>query len=300
MTSSNVLNLDYREETDISHPLPSLVSSREAGWDHLQLACYQVPAEFCVPEHHAPHHLICINYGNSLVSGELTVEGRSTSIKAVPGGIGIYPANLPFQEFWSPEVSSFLDLYLEPTLIEQTGVELCDKDQIELVPNLEYCLDPLIYQIAVALKTALEVDPSGSKLYADVMKTALVARLISHYSAQQPVIKKHSDGLTQQQLKQVTGYIHEYFDQDLSLAELANLVQLSPYHFARLFKRSTGLPPHKYLLQCRIKRAKKLLLERELSIAEIACVVGFSSQGHLNYHFKRLVGATPKAFVQQQ
>jgi len=122
MTSPNVLNLDYREETDISHPLPPLVSSREAGWNHLQLVCYQVPAEFCLPENRAPHHLICINYGDSLISGELTVEGKPTALKVVPGGIGIYPANLTFQEFWSSEAVSFLDLYLEPALLEHQTV----------------------------------------------------------------------------------------------------------------------------------------------------------------------------------
>lgn len=298
MTSSNVLNLDYREETYISHPLSSLVSSRETGWDQLQLACYQVPVEYCLPENRAPHHLICINYSDSLLPIQVSVEGKLKTLQAVPGGFGLYPAHLA-QEFRCLEATSFLDLYLEPTLIEQTGVELCGKDHIELIPNLQYGLDPLIYQIAVTLKTALEVDRSGSKLYVDGITTALVARLITQYSACRPVIKNYAGGLTKLQLKQVTSYIHEYFDRDLSLAELANLVQLSPYHFARLFKRSTGLPPHKYLLQYRIECAKQLLRERELSIAEVACVVGFSSQGHLNYHFKRLVGATPKAFVQQ-
>ena len=145
-----------------------------------------------------------------------------------------------------------------------------------------------------------QVERAGSKLYADAMANALVARLISHYSSRQPVIKHYPGGLTKQQLKRVTDYIHQYLEQDLSLAELANLVQLSPYHFARLFKRSTGLSPHKYLLQCRIDRVKQLLIARKLSLAEIACLVGFSSQGHLNYHFKRLVGVTPTAFVRQQ
>lgn len=299
MPSSTILTLDYREETDISHPFQSVVSSREAGWDRLHLSYYQVPPNFALPEHHVPHHLICINYSNSSLAGQLILEGKTKKIEAVPCGIGIYPANTTFQEFWSSEQSSFLDLYLEATLLTQASVELFDKDSIELVPNVEYGLDPLIYQIAVALKTALEVDRSGSKLYADAMATALVARLISRYSSHQPVINHHSGGLTKQQLKQVTDYIHEYLERDLSLAELASLVQLSPYHFARLFKRSTGLPPHKYLLKCRIDRVKQLLIARKLSLAEIACVVGFSSQGHLNYHFKRLVGVTPKAFVQQ-
>jgi len=300
MVSPNVFTVDYREETEISHPFKSIVSSRGAGWDRLQLSCYCVPPNFALPEHHAPHHLICINYSNSPMAGQLILEGKPQKIEAVPCGIGIYPANTVFQEFWSSEQSSFLDLYLEPTLLNQSSVELCDQDSIELVPNLEYGLDPLIYQIAVALKTALEVDRSGSKLYADAMAAALVARLIPCYSSHQPVINHHPGGLTKQQLKQVTDYIHEYLEQDLSLAELASLVQLSSYHFARLFKRSTGLSPHKYLLKCRIERVKQLLIARTLSLAEIASVVGFSSQGHLNYHFKRLVGVTPKAFVRQQ
>ncbi|MEL7313321.1 MAG: AraC family transcriptional regulator [Cyanobacteria bacterium J06559_3] len=103
--------------------------------------------------------------------------------------------------------------------------------------------------------------------------------------------------LTPQQLKKVTNYIHQNFDQKLSLAEIAATVNLSPYYFARLFKQSTGLPPHQYQLQCRIDRAQELLGSGKFAIAEIAQMAGFSSQGHLNYHFKRLVGVTPKAFL---
>jgi AraC family transcriptional regulator len=101
-------------------------------------------------------------------------------------------------------------------------------------------------------------------------------------------------------LHQVIAYIHEYLDRDLRLAELARIAQLSPYHFSRLFKQSMGLAPHQYHTQCRVERAKQLLLSGELTLPEVACAVGFASQSHLNYHFKRWVGVTPRQFLQQR
>jgi AraC family transcriptional regulator len=80
------------------------------------------------------------------------------------------------------------------------------------------------------------------------------------------------------------------------LAELAAIVRLSQYHFAHLFKQSTGISPHQYLIRWRIERAKQLLAMGNLSIAAIAQTVGFASQGHFTYHFKRLVGVTPRVF----
>ena len=73
---------------------------------------------------------------------------------------------------------------------------------------------------------------------------------------------------------------------------------MSPYYFSRLFKQSTGLSPYQYIIQSRVDRAKRLL-DQGLAIADIAYSVGFASQSHLNRHFKRLVGVTPKAFLRK-
>lgn len=90
-------------------------------------------------------------------------------------------------------------------------------------------------------------------------------------------------------------YIDANLNYSLSLSELGQLMQISLSYFARLFKKSTGLAPHQYLIRQRVKRTKTLLKQRKLSIAEIADAVGFANQAHLNYHFKRLTGITPKA-----
>jgi AraC family transcriptional regulator len=288
--------IDYTQESSLTHPRPAIVSSRGAGWDRLQLCHFPTPAH-AVPEHYSSHHVIFVNFGNRL-DMQQTVDGRQETVDFAQGAIGIIPANV-LQKFEWHQETSFLDLYLEPSLLTQTSIELSINDSIELAPKMGFC-DPLIFQMAAALKTSLEIDPSGSRLYANTMGGALAAHLISRYSTCKPAIKSCSGKLSAQQLKQVIVYINEHLDRNLSLIELANVAQLSSYHFARLFKQSTGLAPHQYHLQCRIDRAKQLMQTRDLGLAEIAYAVGFTSQGHLNYHFKRVVGVTPKAFLQQQ
>jgi len=111
----------------------------------------------------------------------------------------------------------------------------------------------------------------------------------------QPVRRPH--GLSPRRLQAVLGYIREHLQAPLTLRDLAAVAHLSPYHFARRFKASTGLPPHQYIIARRIERAKQLLRgQDDLSLAQVAARVGFWDQGHFTRHFKRLVGVTPKRF----
>ena len=126
-------------------------------------------------------------------------------------------------------------------------------------------------------------------------------------SAWQPFDPRHAardgepmrkpSGLSARRLEAILGYIGEHLHAALTLRDLAAVVHLSPYHFARRFKESTGLPPHRYIIARRIERAKQLLRGGdELSLAQVAARVGFWDQGHFTRHFKRLVGVTPKRF----
>ncbi len=112
---------------------------------------------------------------------------------------------------------------------------------------------------------------------------------------------KHK-GLTRTQLQQVLDYIQTHLDsaeptlreRDLSLAELAETLNLSPTYFATAFKQAIDISPHQYVIQQRVERAKLMLKKTDLAIADIALQVGFSSQSHLTQQFKRLTGMTPK------
>jgi transcriptional regulator GlxA family with amidase domain len=98
-------------------------------------------------------------------------------------------------------------------------------------------------------------------------------------SVQNYALPTDRGGLAPAQLKRVVDYIDTYLDRDLSLRELAQLVQLSPHYFSQLFKQSTGFSPHQYILRHRIDRGKQLLRQGGLSIAGVAKIVGFVDQG---------------------
>ena len=97
-------------------------------------------------------------------------------------------------------------------------------------------------------------------------------------------------------LRRVTQYIQENLQRELRLAELSALVHMSPYHFARLFKRSTGVPPHRFLIRRRIDEARALLAARTVPIGAIARLVGFRTPSHFTTTFRRITGMTPSAY----
>ena len=278
-------------------PCSPVLSSNDAGWNMMQLALFEQPPHQ-IPEHVSPYHVVCINAGANVLL-EQSIDGQAYVGNSVSGDIGIYPARL-WQAFEWHQQAKFLQLYLEPVVLNRIGFELYGRDSIELLPQ-PASLDPVISQIAITLTHTLSAREASSQLYADTMANALATHLVYHYSTQRKTRRARAETgrLSAKQLKQVTDYIHAHLADDLSLDELAKTVSLSSFHFARLFKASTGYAPHQYHIRCRVKRSKELLLEKELSIAHIAQVVGFSSQSHLNYHFKRVVGLTPMAFLRQ-
>ncbi len=109
-----------------------------------------------------------------------------------------------------------------------------------------------------------------------------------------PTIEFKRKGLTHLQLQQVLDYVQTHLDRDLSLAELAETLNLSPTYFATAFKQAIEVSPHQYVIQQRVERAKLMLSKTDLAISDIALQVGFSSQSHLTQQFKRLTGMTPK------
>jgi transcriptional regulator GlxA family with amidase domain len=103
-------------------------------------------------------------------------------------------------------------------------------------------------------------------------------------------------GLPPRTLRLIREYIETNLEKDVCLDELAGLANLSKCHFARAFKQSAGLPPHAYLINRRVDRARELLSDMSLPLAEVALATGFSNQSHFTRRFREQMGMTPSSY----
>ena len=196
---------------------------------------------------------------------------------------------------YAVEDHEFIAIALEPTDFDNTVYESTNSNQIEIIPHWQ-TRDPLIIGIAWALKTELESGGLNGTLYVDALKNALSVHILHPYCARKPNLVNLKKGLDPRKLEIVVNYINDYIQRDLHLAELANLVQMSPYYFSRLFKQSIGVTPHHYAIPCRIEKAKQLLKTQDLSLTYISQQVWFHDQSHFSKTFGKIVGLTPKKY----
>jgi AraC family transcriptional regulator len=103
-------------------------------------------------------------------------------------------------------------------------------------------------------------------------------------------------GFPRRAVRRAIEYIHANLAEGVCLADIAQAAGLSTFHFARLFRKATGVTPYRYCLQARVERVKGLMLESEDGLATIAIEAGFSDQSHMSNVFRRLTGMTPRAF----
>src|SRR5262249_22554705 len=147
-----------------------------------------------------------------------------------------------------------------------------------------------------AVKVELMTGCAGSRLAAESLANLLSVHLLRHILEPRRPVRGPNGVLPRKRLDAVVEYVEEHLTSGLTLAQMATAARLSPYHFARLFKATTGLPPHHYVIARRVERAQELLRVGTLPLADVAASVGFSDQSQLGRHFKRIVGATPAQF----
>jgi AraC family transcriptional regulator len=145
-----------------------------------------------------------------------------------------------------------------------------------------------------AVDAELTADGVGGNLASESLANVLAVHLIRHIVTPGRAVHGRDGSLPQGRLRAVLEYIEEHLGAAPTLAEIAAVAGLNPYHFARQFKAATGLPPHQYVITRRVERAKHLLREgTDSSLAEVAARAGFYDQSQFSHHFKRVVGVTP-------
>lgn len=243
-------------------------------------------------EHSVPHIKISIPLGKtSFQAIWQTGAGQRKKQQVREGHICVLPANLPHEVVLETK-QEMININFEPAFIEQIADELTGKN-VEIIEQWA-AQDPLIQQLGLDLEREFQQSPR--LLYVESVIQVLANHLIRHYCTSRVVIEDAIAKLSPQKLQKTIDYIHARLEQDVTLSELADVVQMSQYRFARAFKQSTGISPHQYLLSQRIERAKKLLTLTQLQIADISYQLGFASQSHFAATFRRFTTVTPKVY----
>jgi AraC family transcriptional regulator len=271
-------------------------SSDRRKWVGLEALRYrdQPPNEALQPP--LTHHTLLL-FMHAPKEFEVRSEGLSRVVPPPPGSILVVPAGTSAQWRWSNHSDS-LHIFLEPELVARVALETFELDPARAsVHPLNGLNLPRVRAAMLAVNDELTTDATGGGLAAESLANLLAVHLIRNASTSHAPARRTDGALPHRKLRAVVECIEEQLDANLTLDLLAAAAHLSAYHFARQFKAATGLSPHQYVIARRIERAKEILLSKsDLSLAEIATLVGFSDQSQLTRHFKRLIGVTPGRF----
>ena len=153
----------------------------------------------------------------------------------------------------------------------------------------------MLRSIMLAFSRILQDGTLDVDGYAETLGLLLTYELKRLYRQKQS-LPLHGSGLGPRQLRRALGYIDENLKDKITVSDLAGLVELSRFHFVRAFKKSTGMPPHQFIMQRRIERAKDMLADSRLPVTDIAFTAGFNGPAQLTRVFRHIVGVTPTTF----
>ncbi|MEJ7658531.1 MAG: AraC family transcriptional regulator [Hymenobacter sp.] len=287
---------------------PTAVSQtqcEQAQWPHLLIQTHREPAHVAptlmepVPE----LQLILRTAGASQMT--LTAGGHVRRFRPRPGDLFLTAAHQPpyqmQRESLCGQPVETTHLYLGSQLLTQTAAETLGVDEAAVKLSEGSCLrDPLLRHLTLALSRELASPAAGSRLFTDTAAQLVAAQLLRRHCTVRYALPERGGRLAPARLRQLTDYIQAQLTQPISLSELAGLACLSPYHFCRVFKRTTGLSPNQYVINQRLSQARHLLGAGH-SVQQVAAAVGYEdSARHFAQLFRRYAGCTPAQYRQRR
>lgn len=240
-------------------------------------------------------HVFAINDRVVRAKGETRIEGLPPSTRHdLSHMMCIVPAGRAFTGWDVPRSLPSTTYFY----IDSTGLLIDDElgfNRIDLKPRL-FFHDPALWSTAQKLKNLIENPQIGSRLYAEALIAVLVIELMRLQEGTVAASAPARGGLAGWQLRIVCEQIEGNLGSDVSLEELARSVRLSPWHFCRSFKQSTGLAPHRFQMQRRVERAKMMLADHKRSVTDVALACGFAGSSNFASTFRKLTGCAPREY----
>ena len=211
-----------------------------------------------------------------------------------PHALCLTPNGTSFAARWQESVETIV-IRLNADWLKSVASQILPSDDWELTIERGK-QDSFLYSLVTTLRNEVADNYQAGQLYYDSLLNTLGVHLVSKYRTQSSSIEVKHEGLSPAKLRTAIAFIEANCDRNLKLKEIAQAVGLSEYYCDRQFKKSLGITPHQYLTRYRIDRAKQLLKQQDLTIAQIAQKCGFSSQSYFTKQFRQIVGVTPKVY----
>jgi AraC family transcriptional regulator len=242
-----------------------------------------------------------VDVGFQLETRELG-SGRWRHYEVRPGercvlGAGAEPNELCWRALGGARSFDVVELYIDPSALQGAGATTArTPEPRSLEQQWRVLRDPLLTELLRSVCDELDRPDSAEDSFGDLAITLFGLQLGRAHSVTEVSPKLRRSGLAPFALKRVREYVAAHLTRPIRLQQLAAVAGLSPFHFARAFKASTGLSPHAYVTHCRIVESKRLLSGSTLSIREIARRTGFGGTAQLSTRFRACTGTTPSGF----
>ena len=230
----------------------------------------------------------------ALGPGVIEVGSRPSALKPVAyhgGEIRLYPCD---SEKWIGSADLRV-LSIDISDAALTAACHAHRGQIELRRHADL-VDPRVVALVSAVNAERAAGFPSGRLFLDSVEQALALSLVDGYAVRRPLPTVYRGGLAPARLRKVTAFVHAKIDEDLTLDQMADAVNLSVAHFSQMFRKSTGQSPHQFVLHSRVERAKELLRTADTRVLDVAVACGFKTQQHFARVFRQMCGVTPTEY----
>lgn len=270
-------------------PGDPVLDSIDSPWNGLFLEKHNL-AGVQIPEHE--HATFCLHLQTSQrVEMDWYSSGKSGHQTTGTGNLIFLAPGTRDSLLWHGP-SQRIVVSVDPLLIRQAADQMEMKEMPEFDNRWSF-QDEQLRLLVTEMEREMGTGWAMGSLYGDSLSTSLAIALIKKYARTSSPFSEIKGGLSRFRLRQVLAYLDANLQRDIRLHELASIAGLSDFHFARTFRQSTGLTPHQYLTQIRIKRGKSLLLRPHWTILQIAGAVGFADPSRFSKVFRENTGVSP-------
>jgi AraC family transcriptional regulator len=269
-------------------------NSLELPWDSFFLLDMEFPPTV-IPEISWDATVITCYTGKSSCNIEVSADGEIVPRRLVPGRIAVWKPHFPVGLIWYEPIT-ISKCVISLSFLYKVALEAVNRTEIEIANHWWEKEDPLVYHIIGNLIGEMSSGCPHGKVYGESLINTLCVHLICNYTTKKSLINEYKAGLSGSTLKIALEYINDRISENISLAEISTELDISQYHFSRLFKKSTGFTPYQYIIKKRIELSQEMLTRTDKPISDIALEVGFANQSHFSNHFRKIVGVPPKKY----